>query len=1097
MRILALFVLLSAVVGCSKPDDSLACGFAHIPARAKPHVWWHWMNGNVTKEGITADLEAMAKAGIGGAQIFDAGCAVPPGALRFNTPDWFDYLTYAAQEARRLGIELCLPNCSGWSSSGGPWNPPENQMKTVDWTVTKVKGGGRVEAKLPLPKETNGFYEDIGVFAVAQGTTYSPAEQMARAGVKISSPDFPDRQADLDQIIDDDYATSIVYTDSARERVFTLSFPEPYRSEGVQLNLGSLDMCWQTDGRYRLDVSDDGETWRCIDEKRVFVMRFLGANSLHTFVFDKPVTARYWRFTVCCYGEPETRVSFRRLWIGTVGGSVTRLPERTLARLDFGQGYGFADEHDDPNHPAPQSVDVSSYMKPDGSFAWDAPEGSWKIYRIGYRGTGKCNHPASYGGEGFEVDKLDAKALDFHFEAYVAKLMKKLGPLGGNVESGLNNILVDSYEVGPQNWVRGFREIFKERMGYDMWKYLPVICGETVDGLEASDRFLWDYRRVLCDLFAENYAHALQKKCHEYGLKFSLEGYGIGDSDDLQYGRYCDVPMAEYWTAADDISGSAGNSKNAASICHVWGQPIAATESFTGEPTIARAWTKTPFGLKAQGDKVFACGINRIIYHRYAMQPWQENIRPGMTMGRWGTHFERTLTWWEHGAADWLAYQGRCQYLLQEGRPVVTALLYNGEDTPNAAAVGYMPRGYWWDAITTDALRELKVKDGKIVAPSGNTFDLLVLATNDRAMTPETLAKLEELAAAGAKISGEKAPEKARGLRDWPASDKIVADRAAALWGKGVFTGTRVEALKHFALAPDVVWEGTDDEIVFVHRRYDDGTDGYFVARPMDGEKTMTVSFATAKGFPELWDAEDGSRVRAKDWKRVGDRTEVTLRFTPAKSWFVMFRPTEDTALAVEKPFVAAKTTDLAGTWKLSVPVLPPAGAAPTGKTVELALEKLVDWSTSANDEVKYFSGTVTYEAPVLPADAFGAGRTVLDLGEVHDMAEVWLDGQKLATLWRPPFRVALPPSAAKGKLVVKVTNTWPNRLIGDERQYAPDVAWGNQEDKDGISAIPAWVTEGGVSPSGRRCFTTWHHWTAKDNLLPAGLLGPVKLLAE
>ena len=128
---------------------TLEDGFRNPPNSAKPHTWYHMMNGNITKEGITCDFEALAKAGIGGVQMFDAGCNIPPGPLAFNSPEWFDMLHHAASEARRLGLEICIPNCSGWSSSGGPWNMPSNGMKIVVFTETAVKGPSKFSGKLP------------------------------------------------------------------------------------------------------------------------------------------------------------------------------------------------------------------------------------------------------------------------------------------------------------------------------------------------------------------------------------------------------------------------------------------------------------------------------------------------------------------------------------------------------------------------------------------------------------------------------------------------------------------------------------------------------------------------------------------------------------------------------------------------------------------------------------------------------------------------------------------------------------------------------------------------------------------------------------
>jgi hypothetical protein len=176
----------------------------------------------------------------------------------------------------------------------------------------------------------------------------------------------------------------------------------------------------------------------------------------------------------------------------------------------------------------------------------------------------------------------------------------------------------------------------------------------------------------------------------------------------------------------------------------------------------------------------------------------------------------------------------------------------------------------------------------------------------------------------------------------------------------------------------------------------------------------------------------------------------------------------------------------VAGEWQLSFP--PHWGAPPS-----ITLEKLMSWTDSPNAGVRYFSGTATYEKELtIAADQFGANRELwLDLGAVKNFAEVSLNGQDLGVLWKPPFRVNLTSVAKPGRntLVVKVTNLWPNRIIGDE-QLPADCEWDGKQ----LKAWPQWLLDGQPSPTGRLTFTTWHHYTKDSPLLESGLLGPVTL---
>lgn len=172
---------------------------------------------------------------------------------------------------------------------------------------------------------------------------------------------------------------------------------------------------------------------------------------------------------------------------------------------------------------------------------------------------------------------------------------------------------------------------------------------------------------------------------------------------------------------------------------------------------------------------------------------------------------------------------------------------------------------------------------------------------------------------------------------------------------------------------------------------------------------------------------------------------------------------------------------EISGPWDL---VFPPNWGAPD----KVVLDKLISWTEHANTGVKYFSGTATYRKAFVSKVVRDSSRTrvYLDLGKVKNIAEVKLNGKDLGILWKPPFRVEVTGALRDGKneLEVRVTNLWPNRLIGDE-QLPPDHDW---------RGVPQWLLNGKPSPTGRFTYTTFHHWTPLDEPLPSGLLGPVLL---
>ncbi|MCX6619666.1 MAG: glycosyl hydrolase, partial [Acidobacteria bacterium] len=287
--------------------------------------------------------------------------------------------------------------------------------------------------------------------------------------------------------------------------------------------------------------------------------------------------------------------------------------------------------------------------------------------------------------------------------------------------SGINSLgylHIDSWETGSQNWTPGFREEFRARRGYDLLPYLPLITGRAVEGQETSERFLWDLRRTVGDLLLENYAGEFRRLSHQHGLKLSIEAYGNGPLDDLPYAAHADLPLTEFWLGMEPW----WVTREMASAAHTYGRPVLAAEAFTSR-SAAGKWQSHPFRLKPLGDQMFTQGINRFVFHRYAMQPW-EHIRPGIMMGPYGIHFERTNTWWEQSRA-WLDYLSRCQFLLQQGRFVADIGYLASERIPNDYHEPLLtnfavPAGYDYDMISAELLSKVTVRDGRAELPRRN-----------------------------------------------------------------------------------------------------------------------------------------------------------------------------------------------------------------------------------------------------------------------------------------------------------------------------------------------------------------------------------------
>ena len=553
-----------------------------------------------------------------------------------------------------------------------------------------------------------------------------------------------------------------------------------------------------------------------------------------------------------------------------------------------------------PGIPMDRIVNLTDRMDASGHLTWQAPEGTWVLLRMGHTCTGAHNAPAPVSGRGLEVDKLSREALDAFWSGFMQVVVNAAGPLAGKV---LYNALIDSYEVGYQNWTPRFREEFIKRRGYDPLPYLPIVTGRVLGSQEQSERFLWDFRRTVADLYTDNYYGYFAELCHKHGLKMSCEPYGNGPFDNLECGGVADIPMGEFWVP----NGGAGETlKLAASAAHTYGHRITGAESFTAGADVS-GWKYDPYAIKALGDFAFCSGINRYIFHRYAHQPWIGPY-PGMTMGPWGTQIERTVTWWDQAHA-WLTYVARCQYLLQEGKFVADLCYFEGEAGPNdlpgrQALRPTVPTGYDYDGCDVRVLlNRMTVKNGRLVLPDGMSYRVLVLPESTF-MTPEVARKIRNLVAAGAVVVGPR-PERSPSLTGYPACDDEVAQIGRQVWGdcdghtvtvhrfgKGrVYWGRPLErVLQDLGTGPDFTYNAPGGgRVLYIHRRIG-AAEVYFVSNQQYRPITVDCRFRVSGRQPELWHADTGVIENAPVWRTDHGTTIVSLRMDPAGSVFVVFR---------------------------------------------------------------------------------------------------------------------------------------------------------------------------------------------------------------
>ncbi|MBS1542660.1 MAG: glycosyl hydrolase, partial [Bacteroidetes bacterium] len=602
-----------------------------------PGVYWYFMDGNMSREGITKDLESMASAGVGNVVFLEVNVGIPRGEVEFLSDQWQELFLHAEREADRLGIDITLGIGPGWTGSGGPWVNPESSMKHLIYSVTTIDGPSSKDIRLPKPVPLKPYF-----------------------GEESLTPELKNLR------------------DAYYEDVAVLAF----RTSSIA------------------KIPD---------------------------ILEK---ALYYR------GPYSSAPGIRPYFIQSYAGAEKKPEEIKTDNI----------------------LDLTSKLKGDKLTDWKVPDGNWTILRFGMANNGAVTRPAPVPGLGFESDKFDSVSLARHLQEFPGKLLDKIGRRDSNKTGGLKMLHMDSWEMGSQNWSRSFREEFMRRRGYDPLPYLPAYGGYVTVSAEISERFLWDMRLTSQELVVDQHASYVKRYARKYGLGLSIEPYDMNPAADLELGAVADVPMSEFWSKGYGFN-TVYSCMEAASIGHLQGHATIAAESFTAE---SDGWNQYPGSMKNQSDWAFAAGINKFVIHTFQHQPFHYKIKPGMTMGPYGVHWDRNQTWWPM-AQGYHQYVARCQYMLRQGKPVADILYLTPEGAPHVflpprsalAGDAFLPdkRGFSFDGCWPSQLYEATVREGAIIFPGGAKYAVLVLPIVG-SISEKLLTKIIDLAAEGATVIG-------------------------------------------------------------------------------------------------------------------------------------------------------------------------------------------------------------------------------------------------------------------------------------------------------------------------------------------------------
>ena len=988
------------------PDTAeLRCAFSKKDKRAflhpgriyYPETWFHFLNGSIRREGITRDLEAIAASGIQGVQFFhgqQGNSEDWPGTeehVECLSPKWESLVRHTAEEAHRLGLRFSLQTCPGWAMSGGPWIKPEQAMRHLSYSRTDVTGGKEVDVELPVPhREDWRDWQDIAVlaFPTPQGDTDKYCQ--------VKEVEAEAHQEDWKRLLSGERGFNFILEPATPQKPHRLRVKlqedaltlmgggVPVRSiEFNPIDRFNHEFAVQPDihlrvltpkGAVALDTDFPHANWQDDEKTMTFALPDLQERGEYMLEITNlhPMRLSSLRFSTATRGHNwEMEAGWTSRWL-------LRLPENMNE-----DGSGFVKRTN--------IVNLTDRMTPDGKLRWDAPNGRWTILRIGHVNTGRKNGPAPKEATGWEVNKLDSAFVTYQFRSYIGRLTD--GPLKGLV----NNMLMDSWECSSQTWTRYMQQEFLSRRHYDLIDWMPTIFGWVVEDRQQTSKFLSDWRRTINELFTDNFYGQMTRLAHEKGMTASYET-AAGDifpGDPMEYYKYADVPMAEYWQPIRNWLANHNYKpiRVTASAARMYGKPRVSAESFT---SFELTWDEDLSMLREVANQNMVEGVTHTVFHTYTHNPDADRYFPGTSFGGGiGTPFLRKQTWWPY-MHHFNTYLARCAFMLERGLPVSSVFWYIGdeiEQKPDQYAP--FPEGYAFDYCNTDAfLHRISVREGRWTTPEGIAYDVLWIPDSKR-LLPETADKMQALAAEGG---------------------RIILNVSLQELGR---------ALEGLGLQPDV----KPTPLRWLHR-HADKADWYMVCPLQEQSFSGEVSFRQ-KGRVELWNPMNGS-TQPLEAQTDGDYTRVHLDLKRGEMVFLVWTPAKSPHPT--QPLVKGEEknpplkSELRGPWTLTFPV-------GWGIDKPLQLTELKAWKDlPLSDEGRAFSGTATYENTIHIDRLKRGRRCLLRLGEVEKMAIVSINGQAVDTLWAAPYQTDITHHLHRGAntIAIQVTSTWFNRLVYD-----------------------------------------------------------------
>lgn len=1008
-------------------NDNLYKGFVNPPDSTKPGIYWYWLNENVSKKGITKDLESLYSKGIGEVYIGNISWGNELGTVKTLSDEWLECMRHAIREGSRIGIGVNLFNCPGWSQSGGPWVQPEDAMRYLVYSEIEVQGPSVINQYIGKPKD---FFQDVSVIAYPV-----LLEDKSQRATLTSMPEA----TNIPNLTDGNESTICKFTNKRNESIqIDIKYDKPEIKRSLYIKPGDqnfqmvCDVFMKKNGEYTLVKSHYFDRMKrevrmgpdpsaplalslgeaMSDEYRIIMKGLPGGFEIRELNLSvKPILENYpekWLIKMPSKATPDW---FAHIW----------------ENQEQPGSAGIVSEN--------QIQNISHYLQGD-TIHWNVPAGKWKILRIGMTTTNTTNQPAAPVARGLEIDKMNRRPMQKHFESYVGRI---LNGMSQEDRKSFKRVIADSYETGPENWTDDFETVFMNKYGYDPFPWMAVLTGQIVSSADESNRFLWDLRRLIAERVASEFVGGMKEMSEKYGASLWLENYGWDGfpSEFILYSKYSPAIGGEFWTN----HGENIECRLASSGAHMYGKNVVYAESYT---TMNESFLYYPGKLKKFGDQSYAEGINQHILHLAIHQPYEDKI-PGVNSW-FGIEYNRHNTWFDQ-SKSWIDYQRRACYMLQQGRHHADVCFFISEESPKMS--GWMDeqlsKGYDYDFINSDVIENIiEVKDGRLTLPSGVSYSLLVLPPLNT-MRPEVLKRIKELIEQGANILGNPI-ERSPSMVNYPQCDREVQQLSEAIWGSAdyniketiertighgkVFCNTPINSALMKIDTPEAISFDPEIPVLWKQRVLDEGT-FFFLSNQKDTLLNVDITFNITGYQPELWNAVDGTKRKITNFSFDNGKTFIPITLDGYESCFIVFRekatPTDN-----GKPLEERTLITLDDCWDIEF------FNKWTNEKKKLKQHKLENWAESKDESIRHFSGAITYKKDFDIPESFTGKDIYLCFENMYEVATITVNGIQLEReLWCKPFRIDIAPFLKKGinSLEVKVSNSWRNKMMEQNRK--------------------------------------------------------------